>query len=127
MAKADNRLYVNYVDLGRHIREARKANTITQEMLAERMNISIGHLGKIERGERMINLERLAEISVLLKTPIEKMITGCVTDEPGHTAPETVTENDLGAVFETLLKGRSQKTIDLILTVASDIVRSIEG
>ncbi|MEF9974575.1 MAG: hypothetical protein RSD95_03050 [Clostridia bacterium] len=82
---------------------------------------------KIERGERMINLERLAEISVLIKTPIEKLIEGCVTNELGHTAPETVSEDDIGTVFEIMFKGRSKKTVKLILPVEGDIICGTEG
>ena len=37
--------YLNYQLLGRHIQSARKARNITQEMLAERMNVSLGHIG----------------------------------------------------------------------------------
>lgn len=121
-----NKVYVNYVELGRHIREARKARSMTQEMLAERLGMTIGHLGKIERGERMINLERLAEISVLLQTPIELFIVGCVSQELGRLAPENIETEQIGQVFETLLKGRSPKTVELVLAVSNQIVKGME-
>ena len=72
---------INYYTLGKHIKAARKARHITQEMLAEKMNVSIGHVGKIERGDRLINLERLAQICLILQVPIEDMIAGCVDKE----------------------------------------------
>ena len=36
------------------------------------------YYGKIERGECRTNLERLAQISVLLNVPLEDLISGCM-------------------------------------------------
>ena len=44
-------ILINYLTLGKHIKAARKAKHITQEMLAEKMDVSVGHVGKIERGD----------------------------------------------------------------------------
>lgn len=77
---------VCYKIIGRHIRAARKANNLTQEQVAEAMRFSVAHYGRLERGEREINLERLAELSVLLRTPIERFVEGSVPNAPTHTA-----------------------------------------
>ena len=73
---------VSYKIIGRHIRAARKVNNLTQEQVAEAMKISVAHYGRLERGEREINLERLSEISVLLITPIEYFVEGSVPNAP---------------------------------------------
>lgn len=73
---------VSYKIIGRHIRAARKACGLTQEQVAEEMKFSVAHYGRLERGEREINMERLAELSVLLNTPIERLVEGCVSDAP---------------------------------------------
>lgn len=73
---------VSYKTIGRHIRAARKASNLTQEQVAEAMKFSVAHYGRLERGEREINIERLAQLSVLLNTPIERLVEGCVTDAP---------------------------------------------
>lgn len=50
--------------LGRLIRDKRKKRGITQEVLAEKINITTGMIGQIERGETMpsvINLRLIIE------------------------------------------------------------------
>lgn len=79
---------VSYKIIGRHIRAARRASNLTQEQVAEAMKFSVAHYGRLERGEREINMARLAQLSVLLKTPIERLVEGCVPD-----APAIISEN----------------------------------
>jgi len=71
---------VSYSIIGRHIRLARKNSGYTQEDMSEMLKMTVAHYGRLERGERSINLERLSQISVLLKVPIEKLVEGCVPD-----------------------------------------------
>ena len=68
---------VSYKVIGRHIQEARKRMKLTQREIAEKLNMSDTYYGKIERGECRTNLERLAQISVLLNVPLEDLISGC--------------------------------------------------
>lgn len=75
-------MVVSYKTIGRHIRSARRARSMTQEQVAEAMKFSVAHYGRLERGEREINVERLAQLSILLHTPIEHLIAGCVIDAP---------------------------------------------
>lgn len=75
-------MVVSYKTIGRHIRSARRARNMTQEQVAEAMRFSVAHYGRLERGEREINVERLAQLSILLHTPIEHLIAGCVIDAP---------------------------------------------
>ena len=64
---------VSYKVIGRHIQEARKQAKLTQRGVAEKLNMSDTYYGKIERGECRVNLERLAQISVLLHTSLEDL------------------------------------------------------
>lgn len=80
---------VSYKIIGRHIRAARKASNLTQEQVAEAMKFSVAHYGRLERGEREINMERLAQLSVLLNTPIERLVEGCVPDAPTIISEKT--------------------------------------
>lgn len=117
--------YLNYQLLGRHIQSARKARNITQEMLAERMNVSLGHIGKIERGERLINLERLAEISILLRVPIEDLIAGCIDRERDSIPVINALTHEKVDVIYTLLKGQPEKVVNLATTIIRDIVNGL--
>lgn len=71
-------MFLEYKVIGRHIRDARKQKNMTQEQVAKAIDISLQHYGKVERGDRHINLTRLAELSILLDVPIEKLVEGAV-------------------------------------------------
>lgn len=88
---------VSFKIIGRHIQAARKKCNLTQEQVAEAMEISAAHYGRLERGEREVNIERLAEISVLLQVPMEKFVEGCVPEvsalaEDGNNEPPFVNQ-----------------------------------
>ena len=50
---------ISYKVIGRHIRDARKSAGLTQEAAANQLGLSPEHYGKVERGERTVNLERM--------------------------------------------------------------------
>ena len=56
-------MLISYQTIGRNIRSARQRAGLTQEALAERLEISHLHFGRLERGERPISLEMLAHIA----------------------------------------------------------------
>ena len=69
---------VNNKAIGRNIRNARKAQGMTQEKLAECMGVSSAYIGKLERGERTANLDNLSELANILTVPIESLVQGSV-------------------------------------------------
>lgn len=71
---------ISYKIIGRHIRTARKQHKFTQECVAENLKMSVAHYGRLERGERQINLERLAQISVLLGVSMVQLLEGCLPE-----------------------------------------------
>ena len=67
-------------DLGRRIREARKAADLTPEEMAVRLDISMATLFRYERGNtKRISYERLAAISDVTGRPVSWFLTGEVT------------------------------------------------
>jgi len=54
---------LDYTFLGKRIREERLRLNLTQEHLAEEINISTAYLGQIERGERHITLDKLIPLA----------------------------------------------------------------
>lgn len=53
---------MNYQSLGKKVRECRKRKQLTQEQLAEIVDISPSFLGHIERGSRVASLETFARL-----------------------------------------------------------------
>ena len=53
---------IDYKIIGERLKKARLSKKLTQENLAESLNISIAYLSRIETGTTKINLKRLNEI-----------------------------------------------------------------
>ncbi len=53
---------LDYKIMGERLRNARLAKGLTQDQLAEKINVSIAFLSRIESGKTRINLVRLNEI-----------------------------------------------------------------
>lgn len=57
---------LDYVQLGQRVRISRMAAGLTQERLAERINVSTSFVGHIERGTRRLSVETLHRLCVVL-------------------------------------------------------------
>ena len=66
---------MDYVFLGKRIREERLRLNLTQEKLAEACGISTAYLGQIERGERCITLDKLIPLANCLGTTIDFLLS----------------------------------------------------
>jgi len=55
---------MDYISLGKRIREERLKLNLTQEKLAEEVGLSTAYIGQIERGERSLTLEKLVLITM---------------------------------------------------------------
>lgn len=65
---------MDYILLGRRIREERLKLNLTQEKLAESIGISTAYLGQIERGERKITLDKLVPLANRLGVTIDYLL-----------------------------------------------------
>ena len=116
---------INYSMIGKHIKIARKARHMTQEMLAEKMDVSLGYIGQIERGDKLLNLERLAQVCLILQVPIEDMIAGCVDKELDASPVINALTQEKVDTIHTLLKGQPKKVTDMVIEVVRDIVKGV--
>lgn len=66
---------MNYSFLGKRIREERLRLNLTQERLAEEINISTAYLGQVERGERHITLDKLIPLSNRLGVSVDFLLS----------------------------------------------------
>jgi len=53
---------LDYNIIGERLKEARVNKKYTQENLAEKLDVSVAFLSKIERGKSHINLKRLSQL-----------------------------------------------------------------
>lgn len=108
---------IAYNVIGRHIRAARKEQKLTQDAVAEAIGVSTAHFGKVERGDRPINLHRLSELSLLLHVPLEKLVEGSVIAESNEDAAQIAASesSDFLDTIEATAKGCSPEAMNLMI------------
>ena len=57
---------LDYSIIGSRIRKARLEKNITQEELAEKIDVSVAFISRIERGTSHVNLKRLSQLCNIL-------------------------------------------------------------
>ncbi|MGE6895630.1 helix-turn-helix domain-containing protein [Priestia flexa] len=96
---------MDYKKLGSRIREERLKLNLTQEILAEDINISVSYIGQIERGERSLSLDTLFKLAHRLGVTIDYLLQDSL---------KTSKENSINQ-FANLINNRSQKQIQMAL------------
>ena len=98
---------IDYKLIGERIKQARKSKNMTQEVLAEKLNVSIGYVSQIERGITKISLDLLGAISSILGCDVASLIS--------ETAPHS---NDYmtGEIIESI-KALDEKKRRYILEI----------
>ena len=67
---------IDYILIGKRIKEKRKQAGFTQEVLAEQLDVTVGYISQCERGISKINLKKLSEISEFLGCDLSYFTTG---------------------------------------------------
>lgn len=62
--------------IGVRIGKLRKKHNMTQEKLAEQMDVSVKHISAVERGLSALSLEKLIQISGILDCSLDYLILG---------------------------------------------------
>ena len=57
---------LDYTIIGERLKKSRLEKNLTQEQLAEQIDVSIAFLSRVERGSSHINLKRLTQICNIL-------------------------------------------------------------
>lgn len=97
--------------IGDRIKKARIQQNLTQEKLAEKMDVSIAFLSRIERGNSHVNLKRLSQICSLLNVSEGYILNGTSTNSKNYLASE----------FEEVLQNCSKEKQKLIYKIAKTI------
>lgn len=71
-------MYYDVYESGKRIQEIRKSHGLTQEQLAEKLNISTVHLAKIEIGSRSCSLDILISIASFFNASLDYIVLGKV-------------------------------------------------
>lgn len=106
---------MDYKELGKRIKSARLAAKMTQEQLAEQVDLSSGHCAHVEHGTTKVSLHALVRIANALNTTPDKLLL----DSNRNNAPHLMEE------AQTLFSDCSTDEIYVILRAAEAIKKSI--
>ena len=89
---------------GRRIRQLRKMHGLSQDELAEMMELTPGSLGLLERGGRGITRKRLVELNEIFKVSIDYILLGCedskISNNPIEYLPNILSKYELKHLAE---------------------------
>ena len=112
--KKVKKMAIDYSVIGSRIKQARLAKNMTQEDLADKIDISVAFLSRVERGNSHINLKRLNQLCDLLDVSEGYLLNGASSSS----------ENYLDKEFTDLIKSVSQEKQKLIYNVAKTIAET---
>ena len=81
---------IDYKLIGERIKQARKRKGMTQEVLAERLGVSIGYVSQVERGITKISLDLLGAISTILECDVAALISESAVHSNDYMESEIV-------------------------------------
>lgn len=103
--------------LGRRIREERQKLNITQETLAEAVDLTTAFIGQVERGERALTLENLVKVANRLGVSVDYLLADSLTSQHDATLIQ----------LSKLLTGRTlaekEMAVDVVKTMLSHTER----
>jgi len=99
---------LDYTIIGERLKKARISKKLTQEKLAEKLDVSIAFLSRIERGNSHISLKRLSQVCDLLGVTEGYILNGASTESQNYLT------DDLGI----LLKNCSSEKQKLIYKIS---------
>ena len=103
---------MNYYEVGQRIRKFRKAYNLSQEQLAEKVQISVTHMSHIETGNTKLSLPVFIDIANALSVQ---------TDELLHDIPQNNKTNMKQEINE-ILDSCSMRDMCILL----DVLRSVK-
>ena len=102
---------LDYSIIGERLKKARLAKNMTQENLAEQLDVSVAFLSRVERGHSHLNLNRLTQVCELLDVSEGYILSGSSENS------ESYLEED----FKKLLAKYSPEKQRLIYNIAKTI------
>ena len=83
---------VDYKLIGERIQRVRKSRGMTQEIMAEKLDVSIGYVSQVERGITKISLDLLGAISSILDWDVASLISGSAVNSEIYLNSEIIEE-----------------------------------
>lgn len=108
---------IDYVSIGKRIKKNRRNLGMTQEQLAERINISVPHMSRIETGTGSPSLQTLVDICNTLDITVDDLM------QDSLTAAQKKLEGRLGEIAEDC----SAEELHLVAEVAETMLKNVRN
>ncbi len=107
---------MNQNTLGQRIRKERQNLHLTQEQLAEKLNVSSTYIGFVERGERNLTLNKLSLLADILGVSIDYLLSDDTGSSPSSNEKQML----------SLFASASTEDQELILDLTRTVLRRSE-
>lgn len=108
-------MQLNYIFIGKMIREFRRRKNLTQETLAERVDLSVTYICMIETGRKHISLKKIAQIADALDVTVDKLIY-----ESRHNC-----KSDYRTIFIEIMSDCSNYELQVFLDTITSLKKSM--
>ncbi len=99
---------MDYYKIGQRIRKARRAHGLSQEELAERINISTTHMSHIETGNTKLSLSVLVDIAAALEVRTDDLLS-----DGERTTVSTALE-EISSILEKCNTQEAKVVVDVV-------------
>ena len=105
---------IDYKIIGKRIQNARLETKLTQEQLAEKLQISTNYLSKVETGREKPNLEMIDRICNNLNVSLPFLLTGVVEES------DTYMQSDISSLLQKCSPAKTKLIYDIISRIAEE-------
>lgn len=107
---------IDYIEMGKRLREIRKMRKLTQEEAAEKCDITCSYYGNIERGNKKMSIETLGNISKGLGVSTDWLLFGEIQQS----------QEELIVLLKELQRGADEKQFKKYLAIIKSISTVID-
>ena len=106
---------LDYKAIGRRIKTARVKNEITQEFLAEKVDLSAPHVSNIETGHTKLGLPTIVNIANALDVSVDELLC----DNVSHS--KAVLEKEAEALFADCSQAETRIMVDTLAHIKNSL------
>ena len=99
---------INYTDIGKRVRKARKKKGLTQGQLAEMVDVSPTHISHIENGATKLGLPTIVDIANALDVTVDRLLCDSIPSAKQEF------KNEISELFELFSAAELRYLAELI-------------
>ena len=105
---------LDYSIIGERLKQARHAKKMTQEQLAEKLDVSVAFLSRVERGHSHLNLNRLSQVCKFLDVSEGYILSGSSEDSKSYL------DEDFKKILDKCSPEKQRLIYNIAKTIAED-------